>query len=152
VLADRLLSELAHHTSDAALLVSPTAPGHGAYGRLAVCPSEAIEARLFGWPRLLPGHPDEVPAAIGVMLHLGFGFDGTDWVWRRPFRPELVPVAAHALGRAMAEAWHIGAHPADERQIVVRHLADHEVAAMAAGIQCERCAHDCGRVHHEGDE
>jgi len=151
VLADRLLRELARHPGDAAILVCPTAPGHGAYGRLAVCPIDAVEARLFGWPRLSPGHPDEVPAAIGAMLRLGFGFDGTDWVWRRNFRPELVPVAAHALGRALAEAWHLGAHPADERLVTLRPLDHHELAAMAEGIQCERCAQQCGRVHIEGD-
>ena len=124
----------------------------GAYGRVVVAPDHHVEARMFGWPRLTPGDEYEAVSAIAAMLRLGFVYDGTDWIWSRPFLPALVPVAAHAASRAMAEAWEIVEGTSSELLLSVHLLTDNEIAGIVDGSRCEGCANGCGRVDHEEAE
>ncbi len=91
----------------------------GGYGRVVIDPWETIEVRFFGWPILTPGHAEERVGAISAMLRLGFVFNGADWIWRKVFVWGLVPVAAHAAARALAEAWTIS-EPEVERLVDIR--------------------------------
>ncbi len=126
------------------VMLGSTEEGCGGYGRLVIDPWAAIEVRFFGWPMLVPGGDGERPDSSAAMRRLGFGFDGTDWVWRKSFLPQLVPVAAHVAVRAMAEAWMIGEGEADGL-VQVYPLDLGEVALIASGLACERCAAGCTR-------
>jgi hypothetical protein len=101
---------------------------------------------MAGWPRLEPANPTAEPAAVAWLLRLGFVLDGTDWVWRRAFLPELVPVAAHAAGRALAEAWALTGKKAD-RLLDVKRLDLADVLLRAAGDRCGRCIGEVCEEH-----
>ena len=151
MLADQMLSELVTCDDGGVLMLAASEDGCGAYGRIIVDPFGLIEVRMFGWLRLTPGDAEEDVAAVGAMLRLGFVYDGTDWVWTRGFAEVLVPVAAHAAGRALAEAWSINDGNWTECLVAFHLLEREHVIEIAQGHRCERCADCCGRVH-EGDE
>lgn len=144
LMADRILLAVAVlDRGSGVILLASTEDGCGGYGRISIDPWSSIEVRMFGWPMLTPGHTDESPKAIGAMLRLGFVYDGVDWLWQRPFMPQLVPVAAHATGRALAEAWTIIGGIETSRLVEVRVLDTEVVDRMAAAETCGRCAAEC---------
>ncbi len=151
MLADQMLNKLAECDDGGVLMLAATEAGCGAYGRLIFDPWSSIEVRMFGWPRLTPGHADEDTASVAAMLRLGFVYDGTDWVWERPFLAALLPVAAHAAGRALAEAWTVTDGDWTECLFAFHLLPREHVIEIADGKRCERCADSCAQVH-DGDQ
>jgi len=152
LLADLILQLLVDRPEGGVVQLASAEEACGAYGRVVVAPDHHVEARMFGWPRLTPGDEYEAVSAIAAMLRLGFVYDGTDWIWSRPFLPALVPVAAHAASRAMAEAWEIVEGTSSELLVSVHLLTNDEIAGIVDGSRCERCANGCGRVDHEEAE
>lgn len=141
--ADRLLEVVAQEPDGCVVMIATTERGCGSYGRLSVDPLHSIELRLFGWPRLVPGGETEVRAATEALERIGLRFDGIDWVWRRPFDPRLVPVAAHAAQRGLCEAWQLRPGGPDDQLVGFCLLDTSEVLAMAAGSVCGWCGGDC---------
>jgi hypothetical protein len=159
LLADLILDLLRDRPEGAALQYASTEEACGGYGRMLVVPGGehlehqgGIEVRIFGWPRLTPGDEYEEVASVAAMLRLGFVYDGHDWTWRRPFMPTLVPVAAHAMSRAMAEAWQIVEGDPTELLVHIHLLDADEIRGMVDGSRCDRCTDQCGRVHAEEDQ
>jgi len=159
LLADLILELLHDHPEGAALQFASTEEACGGYGRMLIDPAAdpddaddhpaGIEARIFGWPRLTPGDEHERVGAVAAMLRLGFVYDGRDWTWRRPYMPALVPVAAHAMSRAMAEAWEIVEGDPSGLLVHIHLLEADEIKGMLDGSRCDRCTEQCGRVHAE---
>lgn len=141
--AAQILTTLSEHSDGGAVMVATTEEGCGGYGRLIVEPWSFIEARMFGWPMLDPGSREVHNGHIRSMLQLGFVFDGTDWVWRRDFVPELVPVAAHAVERALLEVWQLQSGTVASRQVEIRCLTADELAGIIDGTTCDRCLGPC---------
>jgi hypothetical protein len=139
MITDLVLELLLEDPEGAVVMLAASDPECGAYGRVTVDPGSVIEVRMFGWPRLTPGHPEEVVGAVGAVLRLGFVYDGRDWVWSKPYMPALLPVAAHAVRRALAEAWEIVNGTWSECLLHVRVLEPAEVEALAKGSACDRC-------------
>lgn len=140
-----MLEELHRLPDGGAVIVGTTEEGCGGYGRLIVDPWSYVEARLFGWPTLDPASNEVHVGHVRSMMQLGFEFDGTDWVWRRAFVPELVPVAAHAVERALLEVWELQVGTRAASMVHIRALTDDELAAVVAGTSCTRCLGPC---HH----
>lgn len=149
VLADQLLALVAQHPDGVVILLGSTRPGTGGYGQLSVDPYGELEVRLFGWPRLTPGHAQHVETATSALAHDGFEFDGRDWVWRRGYRSVLVPVAAYAAQRALADGWLVVVEDlASMVRPIVLDLGD--LALVEAGVVCGRCIGDaCMGVPHD---
>lgn len=141
--ASDIIDELQQNPAGGAVMVTTTEEGCGGYGRLVVDTWSFIEARMFGWPMLDPGHGDAHNGHIRSLMQLGFTFDGTDWVWRRDFVPELVPVAAHAVERALLEVWELQAGTSAARNVAIRRLTDDELAGILDGSTCDRCLGPC---------
>lgn len=141
--ADRILELIAGQPDGCVVMFDSTEGGCGGYGRLAVDPDGVIELRMFGWPRLTPGAPDADVESIVPLARSGLRFDGTDWVWLHAYDPRLVPVAAHAAQRAIADGWHLLAGQWSEVFIKFRLLDPTEVASIAEGSLCAWCAGDC---------
>ena len=147
MLADQVMTHLAECTDGGVVLLASTEQGSGGYGRVVVDPWDEIEVRMFGWPRLTPGRPEEETGAVAAMLRLGFEFDGTDWVWSRAFLPQWLPVAAYAVDRALIDAWSVLAGTWSECLVDIRTLPFETVVDIAAGRCCERCGTDCTGTH-----
>ena len=113
--------------------VGCSTPDTGGYGLVTISSWPGIEVRMFGWDRLTPGSPCEHTPAIASLLRHTFVFDGADWVWRRPLTTAMVPVAAHLLARALADAWAI-VPGADEKLLDV-----HAIQPGTDECECNRC-------------
>lgn len=142
-IADRLLHLVSQQPDACVVIFGSPEGGCGAYGRLGVDTWNSIEVRFFGWPRLVPGDELEEVEAVEALRRSGFRFDGTDWVWTRAYDPRLVPVAAHASQRVLAESWSIRAGCSGDSFLTLRLLDTSEVLAVAAGTLCAWCVGDC---------
>lgn len=140
LLADRLLEYAYANLDGVSVMIASTAAGTGAYGRLTVDPLHSTEVRMFGWPRLQPQSPDADRGATASLLRLGFVLVDGDWAWRAEPRPELVPVAAHAAQRALAEAWRITPQEASPEHIRLYALDGVQIMLIASGVLCSWCA------------
>lgn len=140
LLADRLLEFVYANLDGVSVMIASTVEGTGAYGRLTVDPLHSTEVRLFGWPRLQLRSPQADRSAIASLLRLGFVHLDGDWVWRSAPLPELVPVAAHAAQRALAEAWQIPPQEATPEHIRLYALDGVEIMLIASGVLCSWCA------------
>ena len=145
-LAEQLLALVDAEPDGTVILLGSTHTGSGGYGLLSVDPYSTttcgITVRMFGWPRLTPGHEAQSVSAISAMAADGFSFNGADWMWARPYRPELVVVAAYAVQRALADGWAmIGTDVG--RLVRPLPLDAGDLALMAANVVCSRCVGDC---------
>lgn len=143
---DRIIKALNDCPTGGAVMLATTEEGCGGYGRVWVDETGSIEARVFGWPMLDPGDASALNSHLETLLRLGFEWDGNDWVWTRRFRPELVPVAAHAASRALLEVWELAPGTTASRMFTVHDITADELMGMALGSTCERCVGPC--PHH----